>query len=320
MDDNCAATNYSDLLVEGKAEPVLGASLPMYLIMVSGGIPGSMLRLEAEGTLLGRSSENTFQFRELSVSRRHAVLAVDPHGVVRLTDLGSTNGTFINERRIAAQVPVRIKDGDRIRLGSGVVLKFVRLDPCEEQFQRQMFERTVRDDLTGLYNRSYFLSQVAPLAEQSAARGLGLAILVLDVDHFKRVNDSFGHDAGDQVLREVANVLREATRSEDLVARYGGEEFVLALPVVAPDQATERAERIRETLAERRIITGGVSLHVTASLGLAFAPAGRDCSTAALITAADRCLYQAKDLGRNRIVFRPDNLLNCWGGSATAVD
>jgi two-component system, cell cycle response regulator len=215
---------------------------------------------------------------------------------------------------------VRLKDGDRIRLGSTVVLKFVRLDPCEEEFQRQMFERTVRDDLTGLFNRAYFLNQVGPLAEQSAVRGLGVAILMLDVDHFKRVNDRFGHDAGDQVLREVASVLREATRSEDLVARYGGEEFVLALPVVAPDQATERAERIRQTLAERRIIAGGASLQVTASLGLALAPADRVCSTSALITAADRCLYQAKNLGRNRIVFRPDNLLNCWGGSATAVD
>jgi diguanylate cyclase (GGDEF)-like protein len=151
-------------------------------------------------------------------------------------------------------------------------------------------------------------------------RGLGVAILMLDVDHFKRVNDTFGHDAGDQVLREVASVLREATRPEDLVARYGGEEFVLALPVVAPDQATERAERIREALAERRIIASGSSLRVTASLGLAFAPADRVYAAAALITAADRCLYQAKNQGRNRIVFRTDNLLNCWGDSATAVN
>jgi diguanylate cyclase (GGDEF)-like protein len=319
MDDN-GATYLCDLLVEEETDPGLKGSLPMYLIMVSGGIPGAMLRLSAEGTRLGRSAENTFQFREITVSRQHAELAVDPQGVVRLTDLGSTNGTFINERHIASETPVRVKDGDRIRLGSTVVLKFVRLDPCEEQFQRQMFERTVRDDLTGLFNRAYFLNQVGPLAEQSGERGLGLAILMLDIDHFKRVNDSFGHDAGDRVLREVAGVLREATRPEDLVARYGGEEFVLALPVLAPDQATERAERIRESLAERRIAAGDGSLQVTASLGLAFAAADRVYSPAALITAADRCLYQAKNLGRNRIVFRPDNPLNCWGGSATAVD
>jgi diguanylate cyclase (GGDEF)-like protein len=319
MDDN-RATYLCDLMVDGEHESGLDLSLPMYLIMVSGGIPGAMLRLTAAGTRLGRSAENTFQFREITVSRQHAVLAADAHGMVWLTDLGSTNGTCINERRIPADTPLRLKDGDRIRLGSMVVLKFVRLDPCEEEFQRQMFERTVRDELTGLFNRAYFLNQVAPLAEQSALRGLGLAILMLDIDHFKQVNDTFGHDAGDRVLREVAGVLREATRAEDLVARYGGEEFVLALPVVAPDQATERAERIRETLAERRIVADGAALHVTASLGLAFAPADRVYSPAALITAADRCLYQAKHLGRNRIVFRPDGSLNCWGASATAVD
>jgi diguanylate cyclase (GGDEF)-like protein len=318
MDDNRAT--YCDLLVESPNESGLDLSLPMYLIMVSGGIPGAMLRLSAEGTRLGRGSDNTYQFREITVSRQHALIATDSRGIVWLTDLASTNGTTINDRRIPAHTPLRLKDGDRIRLGSTVVLKFVRLDPCEEQFQRQMFERTVRDDLTGLFNRAYFLNQVGPLAEQSAARGLGLAILMLDIDHFKTVNDTFGHDAGDRVLREVAGVLREATRTEDLVARYGGEEFVLALPVLAPDQATDRAERIREALAERRIIADGAALNVTASLGLAFNPADRAYSPAALITAADRCLYQAKSMGRNRIVFRPDSLLNCWGTSSTAVD
>jgi len=292
----------------------------MYLIMVNGGIPGAMLPVSAVGTELGRSSDNTYQFRDATVSRHHATLSIDAQGIPRLTDQGSTNGTHINDRRIPSHTPVRLKDGDRIRLGSTVLLKFVRLDPCEEQFQRAMFERTVRDNLTGLYNRAYFLDQVGPLAETNAMRGLGLAILMLDIDHFKRVNDTFGHEAGDQVLREVAAVLREATRPEDLVARYGGEEFILALPVVAPDQATERAERVRVTLAERRIAADGVFLHVTASLGLAFAPANRLGPVTALISAADRCLYQAKSMGRNRIAFRSESPLSCWISGSTAMD
>jgi diguanylate cyclase (GGDEF)-like protein len=314
MDDN-GATYLCDLLVQGAIEPAPEAapmsSLPMYLIMVGGGTPGAMLRVAPEGTRLGRSADNTYQFREVTVSRHHAELAVDSQGFARLSDQGSTNGTYLNDRRIPCHTPIRIKDGDRIRLGSTVVLKFVRLDPYDEQFQRQMFERTVRDSLTGLFNRAYFLEQVGLLAEQNALRGLGLAILMLDIDHFKRINDSFGHDAGDHVLREVAAVLREATRPEDLVARYGGEEFILALPVVAPDQATERAERIRTTLAERRIASDGLFLHVTASLGLAFAPANRLLAVSTLINAADRCLYQAKRLGRNRVAFRSDRDPNC---------
>jgi diguanylate cyclase (GGDEF)-like protein len=319
MDDN-RATYLCDLLGPREFEPAIDASLPMYLIMVNGGIPGAMLPISAEGTRLGRAPDNTFPFREISISRHHAALGVDPQGVVRITDLGSTNGTYLNERRIPAHVPVRVKDGDRIKLGATLVLKFVRLDPCEEQFQREMFERTVRDGLTGLYNRAFFFDQVGPLAESSAHRGLGLAVLMLDIDHFKQVNDTFGHDVGDLVLREVAGVLRESTRTEDLVARYGGEEFVLALPVVAPDQATERAERIRAALSERTIAAAGVFLSVTASLGLAFAPADRRYPATTLITAADRGLYQAKNSGRNQVVFRSDCSIGARHPGSTVLD
>lgn len=288
------------------ADPVEAASRPIYLIVVSGGTPGAMLRLEPEITRLGRSHENSVRFSDLGVSRRHATIVGDAQGVVWLNDLDSTNGTFLNGNRVPGLVPHRLQNGDRVRFGGSVVVKFVRLDPCDEQFQRELFERSVRDPLTGLYNRAFFLDQVGPLAEQGDARGLGLAVLLLDIDHFKRVNDAHGHDAGDAVLREVAVVLRESTRTEDLVARYGGEEFIVGLPVAAPDQATDRAERIRANLAARRIKVHGDSLRVTASLGLSFAQSGRVGSLTSLITAADLCLYQAKNAGRNRVIFRVD--------------
>jgi two-component system cell cycle response regulator len=318
--DEKGKTFICDLIARCQPEPPMCTTMPMYLIMVSGGIPGAMLRLAPGGTRLGRATESTFQLSEISISRRHATIDADAQGVVRLTDLGSTNGTFLNGRRLRPHEPFRLKDGDRVQLGSSVIFKFVRLDPCEEQFQREMYERTVRDGLTGLYNRSFFLNQVGPLAQFGAGCGLGLAILMLDIDHFKRINDAHGHDAGDVVLREVADVLRESTRNEDLVARYGGEEFVLALPVSAPDQATERAERIRASLAERPIVAGSTLLRVTASLGLAFAPADRPRSPAALITAADRCLLQAKHAGRDRIVFRPDLAYSLHEPGTTAGD
>ena len=286
--------------------PVAGGPRPMYLIVVDGGIPGDLLRLSHSGSRIGRSPENTVQLLDPSVSRHHAAIGADAAEAVWITDLASTNGTFLNGSRLTPHDAYPVQDGDRIQFGSTIIVKYVRLDPCDEKFQRELFERTVRDPLTGLYNRAFFTEQLGPLAERGAARGLGLAVLMLDIDHFKRINDTYGHDVGDTVLCEVGRVLREAARSEDLVARYGGEEFVLALPVSAPDQATERAERVRVSLSLRRIETPGGPIRVTASLGLAFAPPGSTRPSASLITAADHCLYQAKNAGRNRVVFRAD--------------
>ncbi len=293
--------------------------LPMYLVVLGGGIPGAMIRLSPGGTRLGRAADNTVQLPDPSISRYHAFLGADEEGIVRLNDMGSTNGTFLNGRRLPENTPVRVSDGDRLQFGASVIVKFIRPDSCEEQFQREMFERTVRDPLTGLYNRAYFLAQFGPLADRSGLKGLAMAVLMLDIDHFKRINDAHGHDVGDQVLREVAAVLRQATRSDDLVARYGGEEFVVALPVAAPDQATERAERVRAALVDRRILADGVPLRVTASLGLAYTPAGRPRSVASLISTADQGLYQAKNSGRDRIVFSHD-LASRSIESVTTVD
>ena len=142
---------------------------------------------------------------------------------------------------------------------------------------------------------------------------------MLDIDHFKRINDAHGHDVGDLVLREVAGVLRQATRADDLVARYGGEEFVVALPVAAPDQATERAERVRSTLASRRILAGGHPLAGHRQPRPGVHPAGPPRSVAALIATADKGLYQAKNAGRDRTVFSHD-VVSRPIESATTVD
>jgi diguanylate cyclase (GGDEF)-like protein len=292
-------------VVQPQAESPPPTDHAAYFIMIAGGIPGSMLRLSDQPTRLGRSSDNTFQLYDTTVSRHHASVSIDPFGSVWLGDEGSTNGTFVNGRRIKAHRAQRLEDGDRVQLGTGVVLKLVRLDPCDERFQREMFERTVRDGMTGLYNRAYFLNQVGSLGAQSGARGNGVAILMVDVDHFKQINDRYGHPAGDSILCEVAAVIRESTRPEDLVARYGGEEFIVALPVSAPDLATERAERIRSNVEARRILAGDQEIRVTVSIGLAFGPPGRPRHEPTLIQAADQALYQAKADGRNRVVFGP---------------
>jgi diguanylate cyclase (GGDEF)-like protein len=278
------------------------SSLLMYLIVVRGGIPGTMFRLMKGTSGLGRSVENAFQLHEDTVSRRHATVSIDANGTAWLKDAGSTNGTYLNGLRVAANRSVRVADGARIQLGSSVLLKFVKLDSCDEGFQREMYERTVRDELTGLYNRSYFLGRVGQLASLGSNRETGLAMILIDIDHFKRINDGYGHAVGDQVLREVGGILRDSTRAEDLVARYGGEEFIIALPCHGLEQTIDRAERIRATLAARRIEAAGREVRITASFGLSFSPAGCMRNLHALISAADQALYLAKNGGRNRVV------------------
>lgn len=275
---------------------------PMFLIMVNGGTTGAMLRIEGPETSLGRSAENSHQFPDPTVSRRHAVIKHDDSGMAWLTDLGSSNGTYLDNKRIPPGKPARIEDGARIQLGVTVVLKYVSLDPCDERFQREMFERTVRDNLTGLYNRGYFMEQVGPLCERNRVRNLGTALLMLDVDYFKRVNDLHGHDVGDAALREVAKVLRDSTRTEDLVARYGGEEFILALPIASADQGWERAEQFRRELAVRPVRAGRKELKITASIGVSCSTIARPRTVKALMTTADIALYEAKRSGRDRVV------------------
>jgi two-component system, cell cycle response regulator len=274
-----------------------------YLIVIRGGLPGTMLRVGPDDTTLGRSADNSFSLDDMTVSRRHATLRVDALGLVTITDDGSTNGTFLNGRRIDIRRTVSIEEGDRLQLGSGVLLKLVRLDASDEHFQQEMFERTVRDGLTGVYNRSYFLNQVGRLAGRYTAQGVGLAIMMVDVDHFKRINDRYGHVTGDLILREVSSVIRESTRAEDLVARYGGEEFILALPASSPELAAERADRIRMNVGARRIRTSGGEVRVTVSIGLAYRSHESPIRPMSLIEAADEALYQAKADGRNCVIL-----------------
>lgn len=300
--DEKSETLVSEVCPVASEEADRGRCGAPYLIVLSGGIPGSMLALAAGSNWVGRSPENAIQLADHTVSRSHAVLKVDPDGTVGLTDLSSTNGTFVNGERLEPNRSRELDDGDRIRVGSQSVLKFIRPAPCEERYQRELYDCAVRDGLTGLYNRAFFMDQVGTLSRRAARQGLGLAVLLLDLDHFKRVNDTFGHAAGDAVLREVANVLRQHARAEDLAARIGGEEFVLAIPTLSLGRAAERAEHIRKCLADRRLrLAKRPAIRVTASVGVSFAAPDRPLTATALVSVADLRLYEAKEAGRNRV-------------------
>jgi two-component system cell cycle response regulator len=168
---------------------------------------------------------------------------------------------------------------------------------------QQSIEMAITDPLTGLYNRRYMESHLATQIEQAAARGKPLTVLVIDIDYFKAINDSHGHDAGDDVLREFATRIRKSIRGIDLACRYGGEEFVVVMPETDMAVGTIVAERLRRRIASEpfSIQQGGGSIEVTISIGIATLDTADDNATSVL-KRADQALYRAKRDGRNRVV------------------
>jgi|GEM_PF-119357 len=278
-----------------------------YFIVIGGGTPGAILPLSPEGTSLGRFPENQLQILESSISRRHAHFHVDKRGRSMLTDLGTTNGTFVNGEPLPPRIPREIKDNDLIQFGSALMVKFVWLDQYEYTFHQDMYRRAVRDPLTGLYKRDHFIEQMNMLIMRNTNRQIGTAAMVLDLDFFKRINDTYLHQVGDRVLRAVAEVLESEVVQEELAGRYGGEEFVFALPAVDLNEAYQRAERIRLKIADLLFQVPGQTRHpvqfrVTTSIGVSFAAFGERQTSAGLIADADQCLLIAKRQGRNRVV------------------
>jgi diguanylate cyclase (GGDEF)-like protein len=175
---------------------------------------------------------------------------------------------------------------------------------------RSLSETTTRDTLTGLYNRSYLVEKLDSEISRALRHNSPMAVLLLDIDHFKRVNDSYGHSAGDQVLQCVGKVLKESCRVYDVPGRYGGEEFCVVLPETRIGNTTIVAERIRERLAATSIPVSEGSVIVTASIGIAgveSGPAEGVLSPGALLERADRALYSAKHRGRNRVELWADD-------------
>ena len=184
---------------------------------------------------------------------------------------------------------------------------------------RRLSEVSSRDSLTGLYNRWFVMEKIDSELNRAVRHGSPMSLLMLDVDHFKRVNDTFGHSAGDQVLQAIGKLLRESCRVYDVPGRYGGEEFCIVLPETKLGNTTVVAERIRQRLAATELPCGDTSIAVTASIGIAGMEAsveGDVLSPAGLIERADRALYSAKNRGRNRVEMWDSTLVELSDATA----
>ena len=268
-----------------------------HLTLLVGPLPGRMFRFVEPETSLGRAGDCDIHFVAAGVSRLHATLRRLDNGDVELVDDASTNGTYVNGVRTPREV---LHDGDKIQLGPDVVLRYNLQDAIDEAFQRRQFEAMTRDGLTGCFNRMYFDEELFREMSYAQRSGGSISIAMIDLDHYKKINDTHGHAAGDQVLAGVGRVLVDMLRQYDLVARVGGEEFALLMRNA--DLATGRlvAERVRERIARLVVaIGGGKQLNVTASVGVASLSEDRKSDVTLLMRTADSRLYAAKRRGRN---------------------
>jgi diguanylate cyclase (GGDEF)-like protein len=197
-----------------------------------------------------------------------------------------------------------LKDGDKIRLGSTTILKFTYNDQLDESFQKQMYEAALRDGLTKAFNKKYFLDRLETEIAYARRHNAFLSLLMFDVDHFKNVNDTFGHLAGDYVLAKLAKVASSTVRTEDVFARYGGEEFGVICRGVPLSNAGVLAERLRVTVESTVFEHDGQRMPITISVGVAGHPEAPIENAAQLIAAADQALYEAKRAGRNRVLLK----------------
>ncbi|MBA2664805.1 MAG: GGDEF domain-containing protein [Bradymonadaceae bacterium] len=271
-----------------------------YLIVIAGPHVGKMFKVEKEETSVGRSSKADFFVQDVGISRMHARIFSRGADVL-VEDLQSANGTYLNGERVA--IPQRLQDGDKITLGSTTILKFTYHDKLDENFQQQMFDAALRDGLTKAFNKSYFITQLQTELAFALRHGTVLSLIMFDVDHFKPVNDNFGHLAGDAVLIKLSNLATASLRTEDIFARYGGEEFAIICRGIGSQQAALLADRLRQIVANTPFFYDGRNIAITISLGVAAIPELGARNGDELVAAADAALYDAKHAGRNRVMI-----------------
>jgi two-component system, cell cycle response regulator len=274
------------------------------LVVIAGAHLGEIFPVEGE-MLIGRDQESNLRLAEdEGVSRRHARVTPVAEGAL-LSDLGSQNGTFVDGDKVQERV---LKEGMKIRIGQTTVLKFARYDAVEEAAQRQLLESALRDGLTRAFNRRYFVERLGAEIRFAERHAQPLALLMLDIDHFKTLNDSHGHLIGDDVLRAVVGVLGDTLRAEDVLERWGGEEFAVLVRGVNKENARILGERLRKEIAEMGLTKeGGEKLAVTVSVGVSMFPLENPADVTSeqtgkrLIELADAALYRAKNGGRDRV-------------------
>jgi two-component system, cell cycle response regulator len=271
-------------------------------VIIDGIEAGRIIPLDPVKITLGRDPECSVVLGDDSISRFHAEVELQGPENAVIRDLESTNGTFVGGERIRE---TRLSKGDKVLLGRRTILKFELYDQIEETYQKQIYESSTRDGLTGVYNRKYFNQKIISDLSFARRHKLWFTLIIFDLDHFKKINDTFGHKTGDEVLKNITASVQSLIRSEDVIARYGGEEFAVIAPGTNYEGGCTLGQRIRKKVENETVTAAdgsGKSINVTVSVGFATLTPGILMEPADLIAAADKCLYEAKRGGRNCVI------------------
>jgi len=258
---------------------------------------GRRFVLDSSPIRVGRGAENHIVLEGDSVSRRHAHFE-QRSGAWWCVDDGSTNGSYVNDEQIMREA--RMGNGDRIKIGP-TIFKFLSGQDVEAQYHEEIYRMTIIDGLTQVHVKRYLLEALDKELMRARRHQRELSFLMIDIDHFKKINDVHGHLAGDHVLKEVARLMQQRIRRDEVLARYGGEEFAIILPETALEGGCALAEGLREKIEESRFVFQGETIRVTISIGAAVLIEDHRTSLD-LIKKADEKLYEAKRAGRNRVL------------------
>jgi two-component system, cell cycle response regulator len=283
------------------------------LTFLSGGVPGTELPLIQQKIRLGRGRECDVVITDPSISQQHAQLncrRISGKGQAKevrvvLRDLGSTNGTMVNQRRVRRAV---LKPGDTISLGR-VILKYEQRDLSDRNFYDEIYRLVTTDPLTSLLNKETVLRELSDELTERKRYRAPLSILMISLDDFKSLNDTYGPSTGDLALQAVARLLQKNVRRQDRIGRFGYEEILVVLPETAAKGAASVAERIRKDIEGTISADLKIERDVTASIGLASYPMdGHTIET--LLERVDAALYRAKALGKNRLeIWKESNAM-----------
>ena len=278
-------------------EAPTGEGQNAYLVVMAGSNVGEMHKLDKDQLVIGRGDKADLRLLDDGISRDHARVVKDGAEMV-LEDMGSTNGTYCNGVRVTRRA---LSEGDKILLGSTTILKFTYQDRLDEAFQRQMSESALRDGLTRAYNKRYLTERIESELQYALRHDTPLSLIFLDIDHFKRINDVHGHQAGDHVLVQLATLAMSILGEDEVFARYGGEEFAVISRGMEIAAAQALSERIRASVEEHPFVFGDTTIPVTISVGVSRAPGPGIATSVDLVARADEALYAAKRAGRNRV-------------------